>query len=236
MSRASSERILRSNRGNETFQQRVSRSVHNYYIRQAFSCFTNDGPGQYTKQVTLPYHQRHEASDRPRQVQAQAQGAVGGGVDVSFPPTHTFGTERYDDSFMARTFARQSHARDHAARLEPAPGQYAPPNTHSKLFHSREFSHGHGSAHGPGGLHVSTDADGEYSYGPHTGHGPAHSQPSSARGSVRTTYPSPDLSGASPSSRGSRGSSTQHSAALPPQLSLKEQRLRHLLKLISEHS
>jgi hypothetical protein len=231
MSRASSEKILRANRGNETFQQRVSRSVHNYYIRQAFSCFANDGPGQYTKQVTLPYHQRHGKPGLPRHAPAQGQSPSAGGGAAD----HTFGTERYNDSFMARTFAHQSHAAHHTE--EPAPGQYAPPNTHSKLFHSREYGHpgpGHGLT--PGGLHISTDAgDADaYYYGPHhTSRGHPNSQPSS----VRTTHPSPDLRGASPSSRGSRGSVQSASTERNnPHLSPKEHRLRHLLRLISEHS
>ena len=59
LAKAAHERILSTSRENETFETRLSRSISNYYIRQAFSCFQNDGPGQYTKAVTVPYHQRH---------------------------------------------------------------------------------------------------------------------------------------------------------------------------------
>lgn len=120
LAKTSNDRILATTRASETFDERMDRSVNNYYIRQAFSCFKNDGPGQYTKTVTVPYHQRFA----PSNVRTSAVG--------------TFGTEQYNDSFMSKTFARSPMKRD-SRLLEPAVGQYSPPNTHSRQFHSRIY-------------------------------------------------------------------------------------------------
>ena len=68
---------------------------------------------------------------------------------------HTFGSEKYDDSFCAKTFARNGYSRD----VSPSPGQYSPPNTQSHFFHGRSL-HASGGMGGTGG--TSVDGSGLY--------------------------------------------------------------------------
>ena len=92
--------------------------MQNYYIRQAFACSgssssdsgggTVPGVGQYTKGLTLPYNQRHGRSMRS--------------TEQTIPSRkHTFGDEKYDDSFMQKSFARSSSV---SGDMVPGVGQY----------------------------------------------------------------------------------------------------------------
>ena len=101
----------------------MAQSVQNYFIRQVFACSGQSSSdsgggnvpcvGQYTKSITIPYDQRHSNSPRDRvdsmssfsmsQSQSGSQGR-------SKSPRHTFGDEKYNDSFMQQTFCHSGYS------------------------------------------------------------------------------------------------------------------------------
>jgi hypothetical protein len=268
LSKSASERILATSRSNETFQQRTNRSVQNYYIRQAFACFANSGPGQYTKAVTMPYHQRH--ADTGSRTSSPARGER----DPSSRPNHTWGSERSQEGmsfFKKSPYGTGSDPSSSGHGLGEGEREYSLDHQ-QRQYHSRD---------GQGGLQVHTEwptptyndaaaaeNDGFYFYqqqdtvpkygntgggggGVGGGGGSSGSRPTSAHnGSMRSPASmSSDPQGMSPvshtSSRAHPQSPRQHggsggggrggpsSQRQRQPLSPHEQRLRHLLKLIS---
>ena len=74
-------------------------------LHQAFSCFQNDGPGQYTKSVTVPYHQRYAEGSifslKTTSMSTRHRSVGGGGMTrhtLCAPSTHLTYTVNYKTS------------------------------------------------------------------------------------------------------------------------------------------